>query len=146
MNRRAGSLVVALGVLLVACVSGVIADDFTLDWWTVDGGGHMWTSAGEFELSGTIGQADGGVSMTGGDFELVGGFWPGVEEYCPCDLDCDGDVDLSDLAELLAAYGTCPGDEGYNPAANVYENTPPDGCIDLNDLAELLGHYGEVCP
>ena len=59
----------------------------------------------------------------------------------PCndaDVDCDGDVDLEDLASLLAAYGSCNGDPLYSAAADV-DN---DGCIGLADLAELLGNYG----
>jgi len=64
------------------------AAEFTIDWRTIDGGGAMLT--------------------TGGDFELTGGFWPvTVEEaFCFGDLDADGDVDLADLAGLLAVYGT----------------------------------------
>lgn len=27
---------------------------------------------------------------------------------CPADLDCDGDVDATDLAQLLGSWGTCP--------------------------------------
>ncbi|MBU0616895.1 MAG: hypothetical protein KKI02_04190, partial [Planctomycetes bacterium] len=54
------------------------------------------------------------------------------------DLDCDGDVDLADLATLLGAYGACEGELDYNPYADFDE----DGCVGLSDLAELLGHYG----
>ena len=54
------------------------------------------------------------------------------------DLDDDGDVDLADLAALLAAYGTCVGDPGYNPDADL----DGDGCVDLADLAALLSNYG----
>ena len=54
------------------------------------------------------------------------------------DLDGDGDVDLSDLATLLAAYGACDGDPLYNASADL-DNS---GCVDLTDLAELLGNYG----
>ncbi len=54
------------------------------------------------------------------------------------DVDCDGDVDLSDLGELLSAYGTCAGDAGYDPAADF----DASGCIDLSDLGELLAAYG----
>ena len=138
MIRRSRTTLVALTVLGVVGLPGVAADDFTLDWWTVDSGGDMWTSGGEFELSGTIGQPDAGVSMTGADFELVGGFWAAVEECCPCDLDGDCDVDLADLAELLGAYGCCQGDACYNADADF----DGSGCIDLSDLAELLGNYG----
>ncbi len=54
------------------------------------------------------------------------------------DLDGDGDVDLSDLAALLAAYGACTGGPGFNPAADL----DLSGCVDLSDLAILLAHYG----
>jgi hypothetical protein len=56
----------------------------------------------------------------------------------PGDVDGDGDVDLNDLAELLAAYGACEGDANYNPDADL----DGSGCIDLSDLATLLSNYG----
>jgi hypothetical protein len=58
------------------------------------------------------------------------------------DLDADGDVDLSDLAAVLGAYGACEGDPAYNSAADL----DCSGCVNLSDLAELLAHYGESCP
>jgi len=56
----------------------------------------------------------------------------------PGDVNGDGDVDLGDLAELLAAYGTCDGDAGYDQDADFDDS----GCIDLSDLATLLSNYG----
>ena len=58
---------------------------------------------------------------------------------CIGDLNDDGVVDLSDLAELLAHYGMTSEAE--------YEDgdLDGDGDVDLSDLAELLGHYGNVC-
>jgi hypothetical protein len=57
---------------------------------------------------------------------------------CPGDVDGDGDVDLSDLADLLGAYGTCEGDPLYSPAADFDDS----GCVDLADLTALLAKYG----
>jgi hypothetical protein len=58
------------------------------------------------------------------------------EPYTPADIDTDGDVDLTDLGALLAAYGTCdPNDP--DPA-----DLDCSGCVDLADLAELLADYG----
>jgi hypothetical protein len=54
------------------------------------------------------------------------------------DIDGDGDVDLADLAAMLAAYGTCDGDAGYNPDADL----DGDDCVGLADLATLLANYG----
>lgn len=61
-----------------------------------------------------------------------------TQEPPPGDLDGDGDVDLSDLAQLLASYGECVGDPGYDSAADLDDS----GCVDLSDLAELLANYG----
>lgn len=54
------------------------------------------------------------------------------------DVDGDGDVDIADLAALLAGYGACSGDPDYVPAADFDDS----GCIDIADLAGLLANYG----
>ncbi len=54
------------------------------------------------------------------------------------DLDGDGDVDLADLAVLLASYDACAGEGAYTPAADLDDS----GCVDLADLALLLANYG----
>ncbi len=58
--------------------------------------------------------------------------------HCATDVDDDGDTDLSDLATLLAAYGTTTGDPQYNAHADF----DGDGDVDLSDLAVLLAGYG----
>ncbi|MBU0618334.1 MAG: hypothetical protein KKI02_11500, partial [Planctomycetes bacterium] len=65
-----------------------------------------------------------------------------LDEGCPWDLDGDGVVGLSDLAQLLATYGLCVGDPGFDGAADFND----DGCVDLSDLAALLSVYGTTCP
>jgi hypothetical protein len=59
---------------------------------------------------------------------------------CPGDLDGDYDIDLADLAQLLANYGTAQG-------ANYEDgDLDGDGDVDLSDLAALLAVYGTTCP
>ena len=53
----------------------VLAGDYHISWSTIDGGGGV-SSGGQYELEGTIGQPDAAYSY-GGNYELLGGFWPG---------------------------------------------------------------------
>ena len=62
-----------------------------------------------------------------------------VQFGCSGDLDADRDVDLSDLAQLLAHYGTTSGAHRSDGDLNG------DGDVDISDLAELLAHYGTHC-
>lgn len=59
---------------------------------------------------------------------------------CHGDIDGDGDIGLSDLAQLLANYGIGTG--------MTYEDgdLDGDGDVDLSDLAALLAVYGTSCP
>jgi hypothetical protein len=49
---------------------------YTLDWWSVDGGGSTFSTGAGYALGGTAGQPDAGV-LSGGGYTLGGGFWRG---------------------------------------------------------------------
>lgn len=69
------SLVLGCWCLVFPPHSTALAQPFSIDWFTIDGGGGTSTG-GVFSLSGTIGQPDANAQpMTGGNFSLVGGFW-----------------------------------------------------------------------
>ena len=61
-----------------------------------------------------------------------------IEVYLPGDVDRDGDVDQQDFGALLAAWGKCEGQEGYNPNADFNG----DGCVNQADLGILLARWG----
>lgn len=134
-NLLHAAAVAALFALL-ALTSTAHAQTYDLTWNTVDGGGASSTG-GVFELSGTIGQPDAGV-LAGGTYTLTGGFWGGIPGPCFGDLNDDRQIDLSDLAILLADYGC--------NTANCSGDMTGDGNTDLGDLAALLAVYGVVCP
>lgn len=56
---------------------------------------------------------------------------------CVGDVDGDDDTDLADLAALLGAYNSTPGDPNWNPNCDF----DGDDDVDLSDLAHLLGDY-----
>ena len=71
-------LLLLLGVPVLAQSGG----DYDLSWSTIDGGGGMFSSGGEYSLGGTIGQPDAGL-LQGGEYSLGGGFWGGGEVSLP---------------------------------------------------------------
>jgi hypothetical protein len=79
--------------------------------------------------------------MTGGVFELVGGFWPvaagGVP--CPADLDGNGQIALADLTILLSNFGA-------NGATPEQGDINGDTVVNLADLTLLLSQFGTNCP
>jgi len=71
-KRRAG-----ITALLIGLSSAAYAQDFDLDWWTIDSGGTVSSQAGEWTLQGTLGQWDASPQgLSNGDWLLEGGFWP----------------------------------------------------------------------
>ncbi|MCP4359714.1 MAG: hypothetical protein GY796_17035 [Chloroflexi bacterium] len=69
-------ILIGLGLLAILAVGRLAADNrlFSMDWWTVDGGGGSSSDA-QFTLSGTVGQPDVGSEMRDGEFTVSGGFW-----------------------------------------------------------------------
>jgi hypothetical protein len=68
-------LIETSSLVLLLSASITRAQSYSIDWFTVDGGGGTSTG-GVYSVSGTIGQPDGSVqTMAGGNYSLIGGFW-----------------------------------------------------------------------
>ena len=105
MKRPGHRYVSASLALALALVGTAVGQDFAVDWWTVDGGGAMSATGGAFALSGTIGQPDAASNPTlsGGAFELTGGFWPVANVcYCLADMNGDGRRDGRDVQKFVS--------------------------------------------
>lgn len=112
----------------------------------------IWEGGVMTDLNGLIPPGSGWVLKSASEIneagEIVGwGTAPNGESHgflltpvCLADLDGDLDVDLSDLSQLLASYGTTSGAEYANG------DLDGDGDVDLADLADLLSMYGTTCP
>jgi len=134
MNRATQWALCTAAIPVAILAAAVAAEELELSRWTIDGGGVMHSVGGELELSGTIAQPDAGVmyggnvELTGGfwfslalgDCNSDGGVnlldysdWSACLSGpngrppigCACfDLDQDGDIDLSDAAELQISF------------------------------------------
>lgn len=65
------------------------------------------------------------------------GFWFKDQDDCPCDLNDDDVVDVSDLATLLGHFGSNVGEPG---------DIDGDRDVDLLDLSLILACFGTTCP
>src|SRR5688500_19838578 len=68
--------------LSIGLVYAQVGGGYDLSWSTVDGGGETFSTGGTYELGGTIGQPDAGT-LSGGVFELDGGFCGGADGASP---------------------------------------------------------------
>lgn len=123
---------------LLAIVAGSLAwanaDEFEMTRSTIDGGGIMQSTGGSFELSGTIGQPDAGF-MSGGSFDLTGGFWFAVE---PADCNEDGFVGLSDHADFFECLS---GPGLVSPRGCECFDLNRNGTVDLFDFRTLQATF-----
>jgi len=116
----------AIGIILLTMfVVSAASGEYELSWYTIDGGGGQ-SSGGPYTLTGTIGQPDAAYSA-GGNYELLGGFWPGgplcivsFDDFArfaelwrdsgaglPADLDGSGTVDFADLKDFADLWLKC---------------------------------------
>ncbi len=118
MRTRTRELILIAAVLAIVLVPGRgFAQE--LNWHTVDSGGELWTAGGTYAVSGTVGQPDAGTVMTGGVYQVVGGFWalPLPAPILIGDLDCDGAVSFRTLTPSCSTCRTTRPGRRRIPAA-----------------------------
>jgi len=62
-------------------------------------------------------------------------------QFCPADIDLDGDVDVGDIGLLLQAFGHCQGEPLFNPLADI----DGDGCVALVDVTAAIAEFRFGC-
>ena len=65
---------IKLSLLLLLIAFDLSAQQYSVDWYKVGGGGGTSTN-GQYSVSGTIGQPDASGAMSGGNYSVTGGFW-----------------------------------------------------------------------
>jgi hypothetical protein len=68
------ALALCLFILSFAFCLRAVGQQYSINWFKIAGGGGTSTN-GAYQVTGTIGQHDAGVTMTGGSYALTGGFW-----------------------------------------------------------------------
>ena len=99
--------------ILTACAAAILLGgaaalaQYSISWYTIDGGGQMYSTGGGYELGGTIGQPDAGPAagpLTNPPYSLVGGFWPAAVCGCLSDLNFDGRRNGADVEGFVTCY------------------------------------------
>jgi hypothetical protein len=67
----------AIGLLVAVAMSVAQAQEFSVPWFSIDGGGGS-IGGGAYALFGTVGQPDAAAPSTGGGYTLTAGFVPGI--------------------------------------------------------------------
>ena len=78
MKNRTKAFIAWLAIstmLIIVLAESNTNGQYEISWYTIDGGGGR-SAGGPYVLTGTIGQPDAAYSA-GGNYELLGGFWPG---------------------------------------------------------------------
>ena len=86
---RKALIPIILVLLLLTVLVAAAQNGYNIPWWSVDGGAQ--TSSGDgFSLSGIIGQADAGPTMSDGEYTVSGGYWQAsLQQETPSDLTLD---------------------------------------------------------
>ncbi len=117
-----------LALSLICLLTAIpVSGDYEIVRHTIDSGGGT-SSGGQYLVNGTIGQPDAAYSY-GGDYELLGGFWPG-EPLCRVNLE-----HFARFAELWLETGT-------DLPADLYK----DNVINLFDLKLFADEWLCYCP
>ena len=124
----------------------VFGQTYDLSWHTIDGGGAMFTAGGQFTLSGTIGQPDAG-GMSGGNFTLIGGFWPGATGEVRGDMNCDGLINNFDIDAFVLALTSPAGYAATYPNCDIHNgDINQDGLVNNFDIDGFVACITSGCP
>ncbi len=134
MSRPVRTVTRILAMLSAVSISAALAQDYTIDWHTVDGGGETWSTGGDYALGGTLGQCDAGTltgSGPGGTYTLTGGFWALPPCWCLSDLNNDGQRDGDDIQ----AFADCLLGGAFDCACADLDT---DGSLTFTDVTAIV--------
>jgi len=123
MIRNPKSLAALAALLFLGAAAAI--GSLAIDWYSVAAGGNRASATSDLELFATIGQPGVGV-MSGGTFELAGGFCAAAVGYEVVDCNGNGVADHLDIANVGAAFTETTSWAAFDPGDNGV-GTDPDG-------------------
>jgi parallel beta-helix repeat protein len=104
-------------------------------------GGNYWSDyEGQDSNGDGIGDTPHTIDANNTDrYPLMNVYWN------PCDINHDMKVDLKDIGKSARAFLTTPGDDKWDPQADITGPEPliPDGKVDMRDIGLIAKHFGE---
>ena len=91
------------GTLVLLASLAARAQQYTIDWSKIAGGGTMQSTGSVYGVSGTIGQQDAGGPLSGASFTLLGGFW-----VLPTELQTPPLLSIEQLAGGVRVFWSAP--------------------------------------
>ena len=127
----------ALACIVTMTAFGAVAAgaDYEITRSTFSGGGTTSSTGGDYEMSSTIGQSQGGV-LEGGEFSIDVGFWYAIPAG---DCEADGYVDLIDHVQFFDCV-TGPDVASEADECQCYD-IDLSGTIDLLDFADIQAAF-----
>jgi len=115
-----------------------IASDYEITWFDTTSVGTGTLDDGGYSISATIEQFAPGPTGEMMEYEIRGGFWPGVGSTpsCLADLNEDGLLNFFDVSAFLVAYTEKDSLADFNN----------DGLFNFFDVSVFLTAYQDGCP
>jgi len=147
-SRKGQQMVPWFSCLLALAIPALsqAAGPYEVDWYTIDSGGGT-ISGGPYVVTSTIGQPDADW-MSGGIYEVLGGFWPGapIKPHCVYDLEEDGFIGPGDFSLFACCWLRPAGVSGCGGAvACIMCDFDCDGTVAPGDLAFFATAWAKIC-
>ncbi len=130
---------VPMAAALLALSASPGRAQLSIDWYTIDGGGGPATG-GTFDLTGTIGQPDVGL-VTGGQFEINGGFWTSAGSSCYPNCDGSTTPPVLNVLDFTCFLNRFAAGDSYANCDN--STTPP--ALNVLDFLCFLNQFAAGC-
>ena len=144
LDKTSGALLTLAAFLCCLALAGLAlaqtSTNFDQSWHVLSGAGAPASST-NFAADGSLSQLAIGTAESG-NYRVESGYWYGpVTCVVFGDLDCNCQVNISDVMQVASRWRCRCGDECYDP----YYDIDDDCDIDVVDIMLVVAQWGETC-